>query len=73
MYVMILVGLQLNELSMNHLAIPKVKRIIQGTTLAESRKLLKKVMTFHSATESRRYVEKYMQAHFPAEFQSNGP
>ncbi|HOG18301.1 MAG TPA: phosphoenolpyruvate--protein phosphotransferase [Syntrophales bacterium] len=73
MYTMILVGLQLDELSMNHLAIPKVKKIIQGTTVTESAKLLKKVLSLDSATEIRRYVESYMEDHFPTEFQSNGP
>jgi phosphotransferase system enzyme I (PtsI) len=64
--------MQLDELSMNHLAIPKVKKIIQGTTFSESEKLLKKVLSLHTADEIRQYVERYMQKHFPAEFQSNG-
>ena len=71
MYTMILVGLQLDELSMNHLAIPKVKKIIQGTTFSESEKLLKKVLSLHTANEIRQCVERYMQKHFPEEFQSS--
>ncbi len=72
MYAMILVGLQLDELSMNHLAIPKIKKIIQGITFSDSEKLLKKVLSLHSTTEIRQYVESYMQRYFPAEFQPNG-
>ena len=65
---MVLLGLELDELSMNPLAIPRVKKIIRGTTLQESRELLKKVMAFSSAAEIREYVGNYMCERFPEVF-----
>lgn len=70
-YTMILLGLEIDELSMNPLAIPRVKKFIRGSTLKESRKLLDKVMTFSSAVEIREYVRSYMRKRFPEEFPVN--
>jgi phosphotransferase system enzyme I (PtsI) len=70
-YTAILLGLGLDELSMTPSAIPRVKKIIRGSTLAESKKLLDKVMTFSLAAEIREYVEKYMRERFPEEFPNN--
>jgi phosphotransferase system enzyme I (PtsI) len=64
---MILLGLQLDELSMHPLAIPKVKKIIRGTTLKESKDLLAEVMTLRSSVEIRHYVEAFMKSRFPQE------
>ncbi|PKN87608.1 MAG: phosphoenolpyruvate--protein phosphotransferase [Deltaproteobacteria bacterium HGW-Deltaproteobacteria-1] len=58
---LILLGMQLDELSMNHLAIPRIKRILQQSTLSESRELLKKAMSFNNALEVRAYVQNYMK------------
>jgi phosphoenolpyruvate-protein phosphotransferase (PTS system enzyme I) len=66
---LILLGMQLDELSMNHLAIPRIKRIIQQSTLAESRKLLKQAMSYNNAVDVRAYVQDYMNERFPDEFQ----
>ena len=71
-YTMILLGLGLDELSMNPLAIPRVKKIIRGATLKESKTLLNKVMTFSSTTEIRAFVEAAMRKRFPEEFLANG-
>ena len=65
---MILLGLELDELSMNPSAIPRVKKIIRETTLEESKKLLKKVMTFSSSVEIREYVGNHMRERFPELF-----
>jgi phosphotransferase system enzyme I (PtsI) len=70
-YIMILLGLEIDELSMNPLAIPRVKKFIRGSTLKESRKLLDKVMTFSSAAEIREFVKSYMRKRFPEEFPAN--
>ncbi|MBN1614528.1 MAG: phosphoenolpyruvate--protein phosphotransferase [Deltaproteobacteria bacterium] len=67
-YALILVGLELDELSMNPLAIPRVKKIIRGSTLKESKALLERVLKFSSAVEVRDYVEEYMYKQFPDEF-----
>lgn len=71
-YIMILLGLEIDELSMNPLAIPRVKKIIQESTLKESKALLEKVMTFSSAAVIREFVYDYMRERFPEEFQTNG-
>jgi phosphotransferase system enzyme I (PtsI) len=71
-YIMILLGLEIDELSMNPLAIPRVKKVIRGSTLKESKALLDKVMKFSSASEIREFVNNYMRERFPEEFQLNG-
>lgn len=72
-YIMILLGLEIDELSMNPLAIPKVKKVIRGSTVKESKELLEKVMAFTSAVEIREFVNNYMRNRFPDEFQLQEP
>jgi len=67
--ILILLGMELDELSMNHLAIPRIKKIIRESTLEESKLLLKKALTFNTAAEVRAYVHDYMAKRFPDEFQ----
>jgi phosphotransferase system enzyme I (PtsI) len=71
-YTMILLGLGLDELSMNPLAIPRVKKIIRGATVKESKVLLDKAMALSSALEIRAFVEAAMRKRFPEEFPANG-
>jgi len=71
MYTMILLGMELDELSMNPVLIPRVKRIIRETTIEESKALLKRAMEFNSAVEIREFVEKTMKERFPGEFTSS--
>ena len=68
---MVLLGFELDGLSMTPLAIPRVKRIIRESTLEESRKLLKEVMTFSQASDIEAYVETYMRKRFPEYLQGN--
>jgi len=70
-YIMILLGLKIDELSMNPLAIPRVKKIIRDSTLEESQQLLDKIMNFSSAVEIREFVRMYMRKRFPDEFPVN--
>jgi len=69
MYCLILLGMELDELSMSHLAIPRIKRIIRGSSLKEAKILLKKAMSFSVASEVHAYVQDYMTKHFSKEFQ----
>jgi phosphoenolpyruvate-protein phosphotransferase (PTS system enzyme I) len=69
LYTLILLGLHLDELSMNHLAIPRIKRIIQESDLAEGNELLDRAMAFNTASEVRAYVQDYMSMRYPDEFQ----
>jgi phosphotransferase system enzyme I (PtsI) len=71
-YAMILLGLELDELSMNPLAIPRVKKIIRGSTLKESKALLNKVITLSSTAEIQASVDAAMRKHFPEEFLATG-
>jgi phosphotransferase system enzyme I (PtsI) len=64
-YTLILIGLELDELSMNPLAIPRVKKIIRNSTYSESKSLLKKVMAMSSAIEIENYIKDYMSRRFP--------
>lgn len=61
----ILLGLQLDGLSMTPLAIPRVKRIIRNSTVKESSELLDTVLTFPTAREIKEYVRNYMIQRFP--------
>ncbi len=72
-YTMILLGLELDELSMHPLAIPRVKKIIRGITLKESKALLSKVMTLSSVSDIRSFVGAAMQKRFPDDVPVNGP
>jgi len=67
---LILLGMELDELSMNSLAIPRIKKIIQESTIQESKILLEKALTFDTASEVRAYVNDYMVRRFPDEFQN---
>jgi phosphotransferase system enzyme I (PtsI) len=64
-YTIILLGLGLDELSMTPLAIPRIKKIIRGVTLKESKELVDRVMTFSMASEIEEHVRNYMIQRFP--------
>ncbi len=66
--VLILLGMELDELSMNHLAFSRIKKIIRESTLEESKTVLKKALSFDTASEVRSYVNDYMMKRFPEEF-----
>jgi len=68
---LILLGMELDELSMNHLDIPRIKRIIRKSSLEEAKVLLEKAMSFSVASDVRTYVQDYMTQHFPQEFQKD--
>jgi phosphotransferase system enzyme I (PtsI) len=67
-YTLILLGLGLDELSMNPLAIPRVKKIVRQTTLEESKALLESIMTVSTAEEIEHRVREYMVRRFPEDF-----
>jgi phosphotransferase system enzyme I (PtsI) len=67
---LILLGMELDELSMNPLAIPRIKKIIRESTIKESKILLEKALSFDTASEVREYVHDYMVRRFSDEFQN---
>jgi phosphoenolpyruvate-protein phosphotransferase (PTS system enzyme I) len=72
LYIPILLGLGLDELSMNPLSIPRVKRIIRMTSLKEARIFSDKIFSFHTTEEINDYVRKEMVQWFSESFKSDG-
>ncbi|HNS54660.1 MAG TPA: phosphoenolpyruvate--protein phosphotransferase [Syntrophales bacterium] len=68
-YTMVLLGLGIDELSMNALVIPRVKKIIRAVTMKECRKLADRVMSFNSASEIEFFVRDAMRRKFKDDFE----
>jgi phosphotransferase system enzyme I (PtsI) len=71
LYVPILLGLDLDELSMNAYIIPKVKKIIRGLGHSYCRDLVKEVFSKDTAKESESFLRKEMISYFPDDFVKN--
>ncbi len=67
-FTLMLLGLGLDELSMNPLAIPRVKKIIRNSTLEEAKALLRESMKYNTASKIEDFVRNYMNNRFPDEF-----
>ena len=63
----VLVGLGLDELSMNATAIPVVKQVLRASSLQESRRFAEEVLSLSTADEIERRVLELMQQRFPDE------
>lgn len=63
-YLPILLGLGFDELSMNAVSIPKVKKILRRCSRSEAEKLAREALTFSTATE----VETYLQSQIVTRF-----
>ena len=72
LYIPILLGLGLDELSMNPVTIPRVKQIIRLISYEESRRLVKEVLTLTTTGQVNRYVRHEMAMRFPDLFGTNG-
>jgi phosphoenolpyruvate-protein phosphotransferase (PTS system enzyme I) len=68
LYVPILLGLDLDELSMNAYIIPKVKKIVRGLGHSYCRELVKEILAKDSAIESEDFLKKEMRDMFPDDF-----
>jgi phosphotransferase system enzyme I (PtsI) len=64
---LILLGFELDGLSMTPLAIPRVKKIIRESTQKESKELLERLMSFSEVHELEEYLRNYMSKRFPDE------
>ena len=69
---LVLVGLGLDELSMNAAAVPRVKRILRGASYEEARGLARELLGLRSAAEVADRLRKEMLRRFPQEFSSAG-
>jgi phosphotransferase system enzyme I (PtsI) len=67
-FILVLLGLGLDELSMNPLAIPRVKRIIRETSYAEARSLVERAMQLRTAREVEDLIRGEMHRRFPGHF-----
>jgi phosphotransferase system enzyme I (PtsI) len=67
-YVPILLGLELDEMSMNAYSIPRVKKIIRGLRHGDCKDLVKELLTKDSPKESELLVRKEMARLFPNDF-----
>ncbi len=68
LYVPIMLGLDLDEVSMNAYVIPRVKKIIRGLGHSYCRDLVKEILLKESAKESEYLLRKEMAAMFPEDF-----
>jgi phosphotransferase system enzyme I (PtsI) len=64
-YTIILLGLGVDELSMNPVMIPATKRIIRGVSWAEAREVARGVLRERRAKDVQAYLEKMMASRFP--------
>jgi phosphotransferase system enzyme I (PtsI) len=71
LYVPLLLGLGLDELSMNPLSISRVKRILRGITLKDAKMLIKDIYSFSTALEIKTHVFNWMRERFPDDYGVN--
>jgi phosphoenolpyruvate-protein phosphotransferase (PTS system enzyme I) len=68
LYTPILIGMGIDELSMNAYAIPRVKKVIRGIDQDYCKELLNELMIKNSAKEGEYILRKEMERLFPADF-----
>jgi phosphotransferase system enzyme I (PtsI) len=64
LFSLILVGLGLEELSMNAVAIPFIKSVIRASTLVEARRLADQSLTLATPDEIEALVKEHMSKRF---------
>ena len=64
-YTIILLGLGVDELSVNPAMVPAIKQIIRGVTIAEAREVADGVLRERRAKDVQSYLEKMMASRFP--------
>ena len=69
LYIPILLGFELDSLSMNPLAVPRVKKIIRNANLGESIGYLKEVLQFATASQTNEYLGKLAWRRFREDFE----
>ncbi len=67
MYAVVLLGLGVDELSMNSAALPVVKSILRGAHLAEARVLAEAALKLATARDIEDLVERHMKSRYPLE------
>jgi phosphotransferase system enzyme I (PtsI) len=67
-YSLVLLGLGLDEFSMNPVAIPKVKKVLRMSRFEETQGLLEQVFRLETASEIECHVRNWMAERFPEDF-----
>ena len=67
-YLWVLLGLGLDEISMNPSSIPRVKKILRMSTVQEARDLCREISQMSSGSEIERHVRTTMAKRFPEDF-----
>ena len=67
-YAVVLLGLGLDELSMNPVSIPKVKKVLRMSRFEETQSLVEKIFQLKTASEIESYVRHWMNERFPENF-----
>jgi phosphotransferase system enzyme I (PtsI) len=67
-YALILLGLGLDEFSMNPVSIPKVKKVLRMSRFEETRSLVEQLFQFPTASEIECFVRNWMAERYPEDF-----
>jgi len=67
-YILVFLGLGLDELSMTPFYIPRVKKILRRSSYDEAKQLLEEAYGLSTAAEIEDYVKKRMAERFPDDF-----
>jgi phosphotransferase system enzyme I (PtsI) len=73
LYITILLGFELDSLSMNPQAIPRVKNLIRRSTLRKCRTFLQKILEMGTAREISDLLQELVLREFPEEFRYFDP
>jgi len=68
LYALVLIGLGLNELSMNPSCVPRVKRVLRQVSRRDGEKLLKKLFALQTSKEVSNCIEREMRQRLPEIF-----
>jgi len=68
----LLIGMGIDSLSMNAVSLPRVKKIVRATRLAEAQQLAAAVGQFSTAWEVEEYVKSEMTRRFPDDITNDG-
>ena len=71
-YTQLLIGMGIDSLSMNAVSLPRVKKIVRATRLADAQQLAAAIGQFSTAWEVEEYVKGEMTRRFPDDITDDG-
>jgi len=72
MYTLVLMGLGIDSLSMNALALPRVKKIVRASRLEDAHDMVAAIEKIRTAYEIEEFVKKRMREKFPDDITEDG-